>query len=211
MVIKKILLDFRTYFSIHWKNKKRFPECDLDSFIPKNTKIDIGTVIKKNCIISNEIKSIGKHVYIGDGTKILNCSHIGNYSCISHDVKIGLDNHQLNGLSINPKLNQMEKSSPTIIGADVLISANVVIMSGLKLGNGCVIGANSFVNQDIPPYAIAVGSPAKVKKYRFRDKDIEILLRSKWWEIDISEIKGQLFKNPKTENLIFELNKRIKG
>ena len=189
MIIKKILLDLRTYFSIHWKNKKRFPECALESFIPKNTNIDMGTVIKKNCIISNDIESIGKHVYIGNGTKILNCSHIDNYSCISHDVKIGLDNHKLDGLSINPKLNQMEKSSPTIIGADVLISANAVIMSGIKLGNGCVIGANSFVNKDVPAYAIFAGSPAKLIRYRFDDKEIQKKLISKWWLKELEEIK----------------------
>lgn len=188
MIIKKILFDLRTYFSIHWKNKKRFPECFLESFIPKHTLIDVGTVIKKNCIISNDIKSIGKHVYIGNGTKILNCARIDNYSCISHDVKIGLDNHQLNGLSINPKLNRMKKSSPTIIGADVLISANVVIMSGIKLGHGCVIGANSFVNRDIPPYAIFAGTPAKLIKYRFDDEEIKEKLKSKWWLKDLKEI-----------------------
>jgi virginiamycin A acetyltransferase len=189
VIIKKILLDVRTYFSIHWKNKKRFPECALESFIPKNINIDMGTVIKKNCIISNEIKSIGKHVYIGDGAKILNCSHIDNYSCISHDVKIGLDNHQLDSLSINPKLNHMKKSQPTIIGADVLISANAVIMSGIKLGHGCVIGANSFVNQDVPPYAIFAGSPAKFIRYRFDNKEIQKKLKTKWWLMELEEIK----------------------
>ncbi len=192
MIIKKLLLDLRTYFSIHWKNKTRFPECTLESFVPKNTNIDKGTVIKKNCFISDEIKSIGKHVYIGDGTKILNCSLIDNYSCISHDVKIGLDNHQLDGLSVNPKLNKMEKSSPIIIGADVLISANVVIMSGLKLGHGCVIGAHSFVNQDIPPYAIFAGTPAKLIRYRFDDDEIQDRLRSKWWLKELEELKMNL-------------------
>ena len=211
MIIKKILLDLRTYFSIHWKNKKRFPECVLESAIPKNIKIDSGTVIKKNCIISNEIKSIGKHVYIGDGAKIFNCSHIDNYSCISHDVKIGLDNHKLDGLSINPKFNQMEKSSPTIIGADVLISANAVVMSGIKLGNGCVVGANSFVNKDVPPYAIFAGSPAKLIRYRFDDKEIQKKLISKWWERDICEVKDLVLKKPKIENLVFELKNRNHG
>lgn len=210
-MLNQLILDIKTYFSIHYRNKKRFPKSIVKSYVNSKIKIGVNSKIKEKCIFSSDLKKIGKSTYIGSGTKVFNCSEIGNFTSISHDVKIGLDNHELKELSTSPTIFGMKKSSPTIIGHDVLISANVAILSGLKIGTGAVIGANSFVNKDVPPYAIAVGSPAKVKKYRFRDKDIEILLKSKWWEIDISEIKGLLLKNPKIEKMIFELNKRIKG
>ena len=210
-MLNQLIFDLKTYYSIYFRNKKLFPNSIVKSYVNSKIKIGADSKIKEGCTFSEDLIEIGKCTYIGNGAKFFNCSEIGNFTSISHDVKIGLDNHELNKLSTSPKIIGMTKSSPTIIGHDVLISANVVILSGLKIGTGAVIGANSFVNKDVPPYAIVVGSPAKVKKYRFRDKDIEILLKSKWWEIDISEIKGLLLKNSKIENLIFELNKRIKG
>lgn len=209
-MLNKLLFDIKTYFSIHYRNKKLYPNSIVKSYVNKTIKIGVNSKIKEGCIFSDDLKKIGKYTYIGNRTKVFNCMEIGNFTSISHDVKIGLDNHELKKLSTSPNLIGMKKSSPTIIQHDVLISANVVILSGLKIGTGAVIGANSFVNQDVPPYSIVVGSPAKVKKYRFRDKEIDTLLKSKWWELDIIEIKGLLVKNPKMENLIFELNKRTK-
>ena len=68
------------------------------------------------------------------------------------------------------------------IGNDVLIGRGVKVLSGVKIGDGAVIGAWSVVAKDIPPYAIAVGNPVVVKKYRFAPEVIEKLLRIRWWE-----------------------------
>src|SRR5690606_11151430 len=86
----------------------------------------------------------------------------------------------------------------TEIGNDVLISANVSILSGVKIGDGAVIGAGAFVNKDIPPYAIAVGSPAKVVSYRFSEEIIKQLEETKWWNLPKQELlKHKLyFNNP---------------
>jgi len=59
---------------------------------------------------------------------------------------------------------------------------NVLIQPGVKIGDGAVIGAGSFVNKDVPPYAIVAGVPAKLIRYRFNDSDIKLLLDSKWWD-----------------------------
>ena len=68
---------------------------------------------------------------------------------------------------------------------DVWIGVDSVILRGVTIGNGVIIGANSVVNKDIPDFAIAVGSPAKVIKYRFKKNKINKILKSKWWESDI--------------------------
>jgi len=68
------------------------------------------------------------------------------------------------------------------LGSDVWIGTQSVVLSGATISDGAVIGANSVVNSFVPPYAIAVGSPAKVVKYRFSDQLIRRLLTLKWWD-----------------------------
>lgn len=55
-------------------------------------------------------------------------------------------------------------------------------MPNIKIGHGAVIGTNALVNKDIPPYAIVVGTPAKILKYRFTETQITKLLSIKWWD-----------------------------
>ena len=61
-------------------------------------------------------------------------------------------------------------------------------MPGVHIGDGAIIGANSVVAKDIPPYSIAVGNPCRVVKKRFDDEMINLLLQFKWWDKDIEEI-----------------------
>lgn len=74
------------------------------------------------------------------------------------------------------------------IGSDVWVGANCYIKDGVSIGHGAIIGAGSVVTKDIPPYAIAVGVPAKVIKYRFDEQTISRLLDMKWWEWDIEKL-----------------------
>jgi acetyltransferase-like isoleucine patch superfamily enzyme len=68
------------------------------------------------------------------------------------------------------------------IGNDVWIGANTTILDGVKIGDGAVIGACSVVSKDIPAYAIVVGNPARIVKYRFTPEQIQSLLEIKWWD-----------------------------
>lgn len=75
-----------------------------------------------------------------------------------------------------------------IFGHDVWIARGVTIMGGVKIGNGAVIGAKAVVAKDIPPYAIAVGNPARVIKYRFDAETIKKFLAVKWWNWSLEKI-----------------------
>jgi serine acetyltransferase len=77
------------------------------------------------------------------------------------------------------------------IGNDVWIGAKSTIMSGVKIGHGAVIGSGSVVAKDVPPYAIVVGNPAKVIKYRFDEQQIKDLQNIAWWNWDESKIKEE--------------------
>ena len=62
-------------------------------------------------------------------------------------------------------------------------------MPGVHIGDGAIIGANSVVAKDVPPFAIVVGNPAQIKKFRFDDETIKLLLELKWWDKDVDEVK----------------------
>jgi len=76
-----------------------------------------------------------------------------------------------------------------LIGNDVWIGEDATILSGTRIGDGAVIGACSLVRGEIPPYAIAVGNPARVVRYRFPASVVDELLRIRWWEWDDETIR----------------------
>ena len=67
------------------------------------------------------------------------------------------------------------------------------MLRGVTVGNGAVIGAGSFVKDDVPPYAIVVGSPARVIRHRFDEVTIERLQQVQWWDLLPAELDGVQF------------------
>ena len=196
--LKKILTDIKTYYKINSVYPRRYKNSKIESYIVDESILGEELIIRKDVFISNSLKRLGSYTYIGDRAEILNCDGIGRYVSISHDVKIGLENHKLDGIGTSPVFyskqrgwvdrNSIERQVPVAVGDDVLISANAMIMSGVKIGTGAVVGAGAFVNKDVPPYAIVAGIPAKIIRYRFDEATIERLLKSEWWKLDKSEL-----------------------
>lgn len=151
----------------------------------------------KNCNIIHNVmidkySNIGEYTYVGHYS-IITKSDIGRYCSIAPFVTIGLGEHDLSLISTSSEFyednvyNKLTKDN-VVIGNDVWIGTKATILRGVKIGNGAVIGANSVVTRDIPDFAIAVGAPARVIKYRFSKDDIEKINKSRWWdnEIDIA-------------------------
>ncbi len=79
-----------------------------------------------------------------------------------------------------------------IIGSDVWIGESVTLLSGVKIGDGAIIGAKSVVAKDVPPYAVVVGNPGEVIKYRFDADTITKLLSIKWWDFSKEKVQENL-------------------
>ena len=127
---------------------------------------------------------------------------IGRYCSFGPQVRYFGGNHPINYVSMSPffyqnswaktvsqvKVKDIERNSLEI-GNDCWIGYNVIILSGChSIGNGAVIGAGSVVTKDVPPYSIVAGNPAKVIRYRFDQKTIEMLEESKWYQLQPDEL-----------------------
>ena len=134
---------------------------------------------------------------------------IGRYCSISRECRIMNRNHPINfksmhGFFFNKGLKYVEEDKsdfiPLEIGNDVWIGANSTILPRVKfIGTGSVIGAGTVVTNDVPPYAIVVGNPGRIIRYRFSQSVIEKLIASKWWEKPIGELELDEFTKPYLE------------
>jgi len=136
------------------------------------------------------------YVYPGDAGSI----SIGSFVSIAHGVEIFLGgNHRIDWISTFPFRfvfdlpGSLEDGIPAtkgavVIGSDVWLGKDAKILSGVKIGDGAVIGAYSVVSSDVRPYAVVVGSPAREVKRRFSDETVEALQRSAWWEWPLADI-----------------------
>lgn len=89
-------------------------------------------------------------------------------------------------------INAYQPAGDTVIGNDVWIGAEAMIMPGIKVGDGAVIGSRALVTKNVEPYTIVGGNPAKVIKQRFSDDEIEKLLEMKWWDWSQEQLKGAM-------------------
>lgn len=130
---------------------------------------------------------------------------IGKFCSIAAGVKfiMGPANHRISSVTTYPfqvfggvwaekappHLSQLPFKGDTVVGSDVWIGRESVIMPGVKIGDGAIIAAYSVVAKDIPPYAVAGGNPARVIKKRFEDDElIHLLLRLRWWDLPGEEL-----------------------
>jgi virginiamycin A acetyltransferase len=132
---------------------------------------------------------------------------IGKFCAIATQVKFIMSgaNHKLDGISTYPfpifgygweheidQIMNLPTKGDTVIGNDVWLGYDALILPGVTIGDGAIIGAKAIVASDIPPYAIAAGNPARVIKHRFSAPDIDRLLNLQWWHWDIEKITRHL-------------------
>ena len=145
---------------------------------------------------------VREYSYVAKNSNITNCT-IGKFCSIGPNFCCGLGIHPTYGISTSPmfyspsKVNgsllvqqpKLEESKHTNIGNDVFIGANVTVLDGVTIGDGAVIGAGAVVSKDIPPYAIAVGSPIRIIRYRMTEEQIAAMQRIQWWNWDDEQLQ----------------------
>lgn len=127
---------------------------------------------------------IGKFCSIATGVKFMMCGTQGhNYNWITSHPLVGFDDQYCPG---------HQWKGDTIIGNDVWIGAEALIMPGIQIADGAVIASRAVVTKNVGPYEIWGGNPARLIKKRFSDKDIKMLLQIKWWDWDLETLKSNL-------------------
>lgn len=179
----------KTLFSIQ-KNGHRITIKILGFKIKRKLKLNY--FVDRDVEINNS--EIGEYTYIGPLTYVNKCS-IGRYCSIGQRVLIGMNEHDMTEISMHHLLSEPNHDVEHMtrknieIGHDVWIGGNVVVRRGVKIGNGAVIGSSAVVTRDIPDFAIAVGNPAKIIKYRFSNDLQKEILKSKYWDFEPNKAK----------------------
>lgn len=143
----------------------------------------------------DEYTTIGRFCSMAKGARILNHNHpVGSKST--------------SGIFFNPHFGLCDHSlvefNPLVIGNDVWIGANAVVMPEVNsIADGAIIGAGAVVTRDVPAYAVVLGNPGRIVKYRFSEDVIERLLEEQWWDHDLEELRSRLsqFQGPLTSTL----------
>jgi acetyltransferase-like isoleucine patch superfamily enzyme len=201
---------FLNYFKLYILFKKR-----IESNRFKKFKCDINEFTKIRERYSFYNVKIGFGTYVSSNAKISN-TNIGKFCSLGPNILCGWGIHPTNGISTNPafystakqngftysKTNKIEERKNIFIGNDVYIGANVTILDGIVINDGAIIGAGAVVSKNIPAYAIAVGNPIQIIKYRYNDEIIKELIDLKWWDQN-DEVYN------KVEEYFFDIDKFI--
>ena len=152
----------------------------LRATIGHDVKIQRGTHVDKH-------STIGSYSYLGNRCSVTSAT-IGRYCSIGDNVVIGPGEHDMTGVSTSSEFQQdaFEQLTrhPCQIGNDVWIGAQSLILRNVTVGDGAVVGANSVVTKDVPPFAVVVGSPARVIKQRVSPVMAQKIQQSAWWLLD---------------------------
>ena len=212
--MKKLLIKIlgRIYPQLNWLKRPDFDFSKLQSW---SDNVILEDHVRIAPISVHTDVKIGKYTYVDYNSKISLCD-IGRFCSIGPNFLCGYGMHPTNGISTSPMFYSTQKQNgvtlveegkvqehkPIKIGNDVFIGANVTVLDGVTIGDGAVIGAGAVVSKDIPPYAIAVGSPIQIKRYRLSEDQIAAMLRIKWWNWEDSELMN-------IEKMFFDIDEFI--
>jgi acetyltransferase-like isoleucine patch superfamily enzyme len=187
------LLTFVRNYLVLYRNRGKHLRIGYLSKI-RNCRFGIYNTIYDNVSLGDV--ELGSYTYVAKGTTMYN-SKVGSFSSIGPNVRCGLGLHPTQTfVSTHPAFYSTARQSQitfvdrdcfeehkvTVIGNDVWIGANVVIVDGVTIGDGAIVASGAIVNKDVPPYTVVGGVPARVIKQRFSQDDIDFLLSFKWWD-----------------------------
>lgn len=194
--LKRVYNKFNSLFQKKTKPVVNEPYRVGDNTLIEHCQISSHTSIGRNCYLhkttlgaytylSSDISimntSAGKFCSIGQGVRICTGMHPSSIFVSTHPAFFSL--HKQCGITF-AKETHFREMGKTHIGNDVWIGTNAVIMDDINIGDGAIIGAGAIVTKHVPPYAIIIGNPGKILRFRFSEEEINFLLNFKWWEKD---------------------------
>lgn len=154
-----------TYYSAYYQGGKKFEEFNVRYLYGREEDKELATLLWE----PDKLK-IGKYCSIASGAVFL----LG-----------GNHTHRMDWVTVYPfkgtSKKAYESKGDTVVGNDVWIGMEAMVMPGVKIGDGAVVAARSVVTKDIPPYTVVGGNPAKVIKERYTPEEVSILQRVSWW------------------------------
>lgn len=180
---------------VYLKNVIKNPNIIVGDYTIYNDFVNDPRDFEKNNVlyhypINKDKLIIGKFCSIACGTKFMFTS--GNHSLKSLSIytfPIFFDEWNLDAKNIT---SAWDNKGDIVIGNDVWIGYEAVIMPGVKIGDGAIVGTRAVVTKDVPPYTIVGGVPARPIRKRFDDETIEKLLKIKWWDWDKEKIEKNI-------------------
>jgi phosphonate metabolism protein (transferase hexapeptide repeat family) len=150
--------------------------------------------------------SFGDYSYVVNDADII-YSEIGRFCSIAAQTRINPGNHPLDRVALNhftyrssayglgaddAGFFDWRRSHRATLGHDVWIGHGAIVLPGVSIGTGAAVGAGAVVSKDLPPFAVAVGVPARVLRYRFAPEIVAALQRIAWWEWDRARLAAGL-------------------
>lgn len=171
--------------TIYLQNVINNPNIIIGEYTMYNDFINDPVQFEKNNVlyhypINNDKLIIGKFCSIACGVKfIFNSANHTLSSLSTYPFPLFYEEWELKRKDV---ADSWDNKGDIIIGNDVWIGYEAIILSGVTIGDGAIIGARAVVTKDVPPYTIVGGIPAKPIKKRFSDETISLLLKIKWWD-----------------------------
>ncbi len=140
--------------------------------------------------------TMGDYSYVVNDSQII-YTEIGRFCSIAAQTRINPGNHPLERVALShftyrssayglggddPAIFAWRRASKVTLGHDVWIGHGAIVLPGISIGTGAAIGAGTIVTKDVPPFAVVVGNPGRVLRYRFPEAIREALLRLAWWD-----------------------------
>lgn len=180
--------------TVYLKNVITDPNIIVGDYTMYNDFVSDPILFEKNNVlyhypINHEKLYIGKFCSIACGARFLfNSANHSMASLSTYPFPIFFEEW---GLSINHVANAWDNKGDIVIGNDVWIGYEAVIMAGVTIGDGAIIGTRAVVTKNVAPYTIVGGIPAKPIRKRFSDDMISVLLAEQWWNWP----EEKIFKN----------------
>ena len=181
--------------TVYLKNVVSDPNIEIGDYTMYNDYVrDPRDFVKNNVLyhypVNGDKLKIGKFCSIACGAKFLFTS--GNHamqSLSTYPFPIFFEEWNLDARNI---CSAWDNKGDIIIGSDVWIGYEAVIMAGVTIGDGAIIGTRAVVTKDVPPYTIVGGVPAKMIRKRFDDATIERLEKLRWWDWGAAKIQRNI-------------------